>query len=469
MPARGQPYFAYYYAFNTSTKQGQPGDAGNHTLAFSRDGSSPGGAPNNAPFEVDGSTMPGVYALALDAAETDFASYVLGGVSSTADVVIEPVFIGFDYLPHAAPGEANGFPILGTNNAGIKLAPATGHALDLAPVANGSALNMTGAATGNSDVVRITGGPNTHGVRILMDAAASNKWGFSIQATASAGHCIQLFTSGAGAHGIYSWATGAGANGIEAVGGGANGIGIDASGVLTGFRGIATTGPGVRAQGTTFGFQSTASAGSGATFTGTTTGVSITTSGSSSPALDVQSGAAAQPAVRFLNTSTGEGFLVSSVGGIGTHSRGATAGVQFEGTADGYGAYFLGSQAGEGLRVAGGNAANGAVFTRGHPAADDLMLLHSDAPTLSAAVLADGSIKDATFVVPDEAAGRPAGFLGMMRRVFEASPWGNRRVRNRTSGTYVLRTAADDADLVSVTQSTTSTGTDTVDQQSQGA
>lgn len=68
-------------------------------------------------------------------------------------------------------------------------------------------------------------------------------------------------------------------------------------------------------------------------------------------------------------------------------------------------------------------------------------------------------------VTPAEASGRPTTLEGMIRRIFEASPWGNKRTRNRTTGVMALRNAADGADLVSATQSTASP----IDTQTQGA
>lgn len=78
----------------------------------------------------------------------------------------------------------------------------------------------------------------------------------------------------------------------------------------------------------------------------------------------------------------------------------------------------------------------------------------SPAAVGSAMTLASGAISESTFTTPSEASGRPTGILGMLRRVFE---WqANKRTRSRTSGTVSLRNEADDGNLETQTQSTSS-------------
>jgi hypothetical protein len=83
----------------------------------------------------------------------------------------------------------------------------------------------------------------------------------------------------------------------------------------------------------------------------------------------------------------------------------------------------------------------------------------SPAAVGSAMTLANGAITESTITTPAETAGRPSGILGMLRRVFEWSA--NKRTRDRSTGTVILRNAADDATLETQTQSTVST-TDTI-------
>jgi hypothetical protein len=61
---------------------------------------------------------------------------------------------------------------------------------------------------------------------------------------------------------------------------------------------------------------------------------------------------------------------------------------------------------------------------------------------------------NAHLATPAEAAGRPTELNAMLRRVFERTA--NKRTRNRTTGAYALRNAADSANLETAAQSTAS-------------
>lgn len=77
--------------------------------------------------------------------------------------------------------------------------------------------------------------------------------------------------------------------------------------------------------------------------------------------------------------------------------------------------------------------------------------------------LADGAITEAKIATPAEAAGRPTGVLGMLRRVFEWAA--NRRTRDRATGDVTLYGADDATEIETQTQSTASD----VDTQTRGA
>lgn len=80
--------------------------------------------------------------------------------------------------------------------------------------------------------------------------------------------------------------------------------------------------------------------------------------------------------------------------------------------------------------------------------------------------LVDGAITEAKFTLPAEAAGRPTGFMGMLRRLFE---WkGNKRVRNRATGAVRLYGADDATVLETQTQSTTGSSGSETDAQTRG-
>ena len=88
MATRGTAHTIEYWAFDTTAKTGKTGDVANHTLRWIKDGVS--AAPFNAPAEVDATNCPGLYKLALTAAECTCDRGVLHGKSSTANVVIAP-------------------------------------------------------------------------------------------------------------------------------------------------------------------------------------------------------------------------------------------------------------------------------------------------------------------------------------------------------------------------------------------
>ena len=69
--------------------------------------------------------------------------------------------------------------------------------------------------------------------------------------------------------------------------------------------------------------------------------------------------------------------------------------------------------------------------------------------------LANGVITDAAFTFPAEAAGRPTTFLAWVRRIGEWMT--NKRTRDRSTGTRLLRNAADTATLETMTESTAGT------------
>ncbi len=81
------------------------------------------------------------------------------------------------------------------------------------------------------------------------------------------------------------------------------------------------------------------------------------------------------------------------------------------------------------------------------------MTLANNAVTTAA--INDGAITDAKFTFPGEASGRPTTFLAWVRRVGE---WAfNKRTRDTSTGTVLLRNAADSATLETQTQATVST------------
>lgn len=114
MALKNQPLTISYLAWNTSTNQGETGDAANHTLRAVGDGAE--FTPGESPHEADSTNLKGVYTLALQAAEMNYNFITVGGVSSTSNVVILPISVVTErgVLPAAAPATAGGLIVIGT-------------------------------------------------------------------------------------------------------------------------------------------------------------------------------------------------------------------------------------------------------------------------------------------------------------------------------------------------------------------
>lgn len=102
-----------YLAWNTSTNAYVAGDASNHSLSWSKDGTR--SATANAATETDATNLPGVYNCTMTATETDCIQGVLGGKSSTSNVILIPTMVAFDYLNTSAPATA-GVPDVNVKN-----------------------------------------------------------------------------------------------------------------------------------------------------------------------------------------------------------------------------------------------------------------------------------------------------------------------------------------------------------------
>lgn len=92
MAIRNQALTVNFLAWDTNANVGKTGDSANFTLRLINDGGT-AAAPTNAISEPDSTNLPGVYEIALTAGEMDADFVTLGGVSSTANIVIYPLFI----------------------------------------------------------------------------------------------------------------------------------------------------------------------------------------------------------------------------------------------------------------------------------------------------------------------------------------------------------------------------------------
>lgn len=121
MATRALQQVVSYIAWNTSTSVYVTGDSANHSLSWSKDGTR--SAATNAAAEVDGTNLPGLYKCTMTATETDCIEGVLGGKSSTSNVILIPTMVAFDYLNTSAPVTA-GVPDVNVKNVGNQTATA---------------------------------------------------------------------------------------------------------------------------------------------------------------------------------------------------------------------------------------------------------------------------------------------------------------------------------------------------------
>lgn len=81
------------YAWDEAAGAPKTGDAANITARISKDGGTSAATNDTNPAELDSTNMKGVYVFDLTQAETNADLIVISAVSSSANVVIRPVFI----------------------------------------------------------------------------------------------------------------------------------------------------------------------------------------------------------------------------------------------------------------------------------------------------------------------------------------------------------------------------------------
>jgi hypothetical protein len=113
MATRALQQVVCYYAWNTSTNVYVTGDSANHSTSWCKDGTR--SATTNATAEVDASNLPGLYKVTMTSTETDCIEGVLGGKSSTSNVVLIGTMVAFGYLNTSAPATA-GIPDVNVKN-----------------------------------------------------------------------------------------------------------------------------------------------------------------------------------------------------------------------------------------------------------------------------------------------------------------------------------------------------------------
>lgn len=81
----------YVYAYNQTTGAPATGDAANITAQISKDAATSAATNDTNPAELDATDHPGVYVFDMTVAETNADVLMISAVSSTANVVIEPI------------------------------------------------------------------------------------------------------------------------------------------------------------------------------------------------------------------------------------------------------------------------------------------------------------------------------------------------------------------------------------------
>lgn len=155
MPLKGVALTVQYVAWDTANNVGKTGDAANHTLKLIQDGTV--AAPTNSPSEVDASNCPGVYKLALTAAEMNYGVITLAGKSSTSGVVIVPV-------------------TLTTEGGDLETIKGKTNNLPASPAATGDAMTLTSAydaaktASQAGDQMDLVDAPNATAISAFVSA-----------------------------------------------------------------------------------------------------------------------------------------------------------------------------------------------------------------------------------------------------------------------------------------------------------
>ena len=92
MAIKNQSIVVTYFAWDTGNQVGKTGDAGNHTIYVSIDGVA-NAVDDTSSAEVDATNLQGHYQVTLTAAEMNGNHIMVGGESSTSNIIIVPISI----------------------------------------------------------------------------------------------------------------------------------------------------------------------------------------------------------------------------------------------------------------------------------------------------------------------------------------------------------------------------------------
>lgn len=173
MATRAVSTVAYVRAWDTSANSAKTGDSANITLKWCKDGTN--ATTTNSCSEVDATNSPGIYKVTLTSTETDCTFGALTGKSSTSNIYIFGVQIGFEYSASAAfPSNFGSLSIDGSGRVDVaKIAGTAQTARDI----GASVLLSSGTGTGQ---VSLSSGTVTVGTN-------NDKTGYSLGASGLSG------------------------------------------------------------------------------------------------------------------------------------------------------------------------------------------------------------------------------------------------------------------------------------------
>lgn len=207
------------FAFDELTGAGKTGDAANISAEISKDYGASAATDDAAPTELDATDHPGIYVFDLLQAETNADAVVITAVSSTSNIVIDPVQV------FTVPENFNALDIESTGEVGLdfnNIKDATGaHTLtnitvpNVTTTANNSdktgytLTNFSDANAGKlEDMLDGTGAVLTLS-QLRVDSTSADA---GIYVTNSVGHGIQITATAVGKHGLWAAGLGSGAS-----------------------------------------------------------------------------------------------------------------------------------------------------------------------------------------------------------------------------------------------------------------
>lgn len=188
MAVSGVAVTVSFLVWDTSANAGKTGDAANLTLRLVRDGVE--ATPSGTPAQLDATNAPGVYTLALTAAENTGTAMGLVGKSSTASVVVVPTMwhnLDASIASRAATGAA--MTLTAAYDA-AKTAAQAGDEMDLVDAPNATAIAAIQSGIGSVTVT--LGGTSVVSGSIQVYVPRGDSYSLVVTVTDSDGDAIDL-------------------------------------------------------------------------------------------------------------------------------------------------------------------------------------------------------------------------------------------------------------------------------------